>query len=95
MNQHDERGFVLMTLLAIMIPVVLLVGSFATTMFGRSDELNTELDGEIALLAAESGVDDAIHRAQIGTLVSGATYQRNLGSGQSFEVVPKTGPKAM
>ncbi len=87
-HQQHERGFVLMSLLAIMVPIVLLVGSFATTMFGRNAELNSEIDNEIALLAAEAGVDDAIHRSKIGTLVSGMAYQRNLGSGQSFTVIP-------
>lgn len=85
---QQQQGFILVTILTLLIPVVLVAAALTSTMSGRSDALRSEIDEEIALLAAESGVDDAIFRGRIGTLADGVTYTRAIGLGQSFSVEP-------
>ena len=89
MRKQDlrEHGFVLVALFTLMIPLLIVVVAFSVTMTGRSNELRGEFGEEKALLAAESGVDDAIYRGRTGTL-DGTQYNRNIGLGQSFEVEP-------
>jgi len=83
-----QQGFALIALFALMIPMLIIVVAFSTTMTGRTNELRVELDEELALLACESGVDDAIYQGRIGDLTDGGNYNRTLGSGQSFVVEP-------
>ena len=86
MNERNENGFILVTLLTLMIPLLIVVAAVSSAMTGKSNELVVELDQEIALLAAESGVDDAIYRGRTGGLSDGLTYTQPIGSGQSFTV---------
>ncbi len=86
--RQNEQGVVLVTLIMVLLPLVLVAGAFTAAMVSRSNELRLILDRERALLAAESGVDDAIFRGQIGTLSTGGSYGRSLGAGMSFAVVP-------
>ncbi len=88
MRKPTEHGFVLLALMVVLIPLLLVVGAFSTAATGKSSELRGELDRERALLAAESGVDDAIYRGQTGMLANGVGWQRDLGSGASFQVLP-------
>lgn len=83
-----ESGFVLIAMLILVVPLVLLVGTFSGTMMTRNSGLQTELDREIALLAAESGTDDVLHLLRHGSWPSGVSthYSRALGFGQQFEV---------
>ncbi|MHC4515567.1 MAG: hypothetical protein ACYTGW_16305 [Planctomycetota bacterium] len=83
-----EQGFVMVTLFTLLVPLLIIVVAFTATMAGRTNELRVELDEELALLAAESGVDDAIYQGRTGDLKDGVNYGRNLGRGQSFEVEP-------
>ncbi|MHC4513738.1 MAG: bactofilin family protein [Planctomycetota bacterium] len=84
----QEQGFALVTIFTLMIPLLVAVVAFIATMNSRSNELRLEYDLELALLAAESGVDDAIYQGRTGNLVDGKVYTRDLGSGQSFTVQP-------
>jgi hypothetical protein len=87
-QRAGQHGFALIALFALMIPMLIIVGAFSSTMTGRTNELRVELDEELALLACESGVDDAIYQGRIGNLTSGGNYNRSLGNGQSFVVEP-------
>ena len=69
---------VLIAVLTIMVPLILLVGAYASTMVSRNRALIIELDAEVALLAAEAGIDEAIHQGRIGALVDGSLPQRRL-----------------
>ena len=82
----QEQGFVLVTLFTLMIPMLIVVVAFSSAMTSRSNELRTEFDQERALLACESGVDDAIYQGKIGGLSGGLDYGRDLGGGQAFTV---------
>ena len=82
----QEQGFVLVTLFTLMIPMLVVVVAFSSAMTSRSNELRIEFDQELALLACESGVDDAIYQGKIGGLTNGLTYTRDLGGGQTFTV---------
>lgn len=84
-NSSDQgEGFILITFLALLLPLVVLVSAFSNTMTGHSAAARLELDEEIALCAAESGVDEAIYRGQTGTLTDGLVVTRDLGFGQSY-----------
>ncbi|MHC5065118.1 MAG: hypothetical protein ACYTG5_14220 [Planctomycetota bacterium] len=86
--QKGESGFVMVTMLTLLIPLVVVAAALTSTMNGRASEFRAEYEEELALLAAESGIDDAIFRGRIGTLVGGSTYSRTLGLGQVFKVEP-------
>ncbi|HLQ36800.1 MAG TPA: hypothetical protein VK348_03295, partial [Planctomycetota bacterium] len=93
MNPHNEckspdrqEGFVLVVMLAVLVPPIVLLGAFAATMVQRGNELGVQLEQERALFAAESGVDDAIFRGQTGTLNDGLSYTLTLGNGVSCDV---------
>jgi hypothetical protein len=85
----NQDGFVVLVLLMSLVPMLLVVGAFCVAMTGKSNELRVELDEERALMAAESGVDDAIYRGQNMNLLNGVTYTRTLGTDLHFEVAPK------
>lgn len=88
LSQKGESGFVMVTMLALLIPLVVVAGALTSTMAGRSSEFREEFEEEMALLAAESGVDDAIFQSRIGNLSDGVTYTRTLGLGQTYSVEP-------
>jgi hypothetical protein len=85
---EGQGGFVVVVLVLMLVPVLLLVGSFTTAMVGKSNELRTDLDSERALLCAESGVDEAVFRGQTGTLSDGVPFSRDLGGGLSYTALP-------
>jgi len=82
----QESGFALVAILAMLIPMLIVVVAVTADMTSRANELRVELDQELALLAAESGVDDAIYQGRIGRLKDGDIYKRELGGGQTFDV---------
>ena len=86
MNKRDDSGFILVTLLTLMVPMVIVVAAVTGAMAGKGNELLVELDREVALLAAESGLDHALHGARTGALADGTIYNHEIGSDQSFMV---------
>jgi len=79
-----EDGFASFGLIVVVVPLLLLVGTYLQTMTGRNQRLQTEIGEEQALLAAESGVDVALHYARLGQLYDGDTYAETLPSGSRF-----------
>ena len=83
-----ESGGVIVMFLFALLPLVMVVGAFGSTMLGRSGRLNADIADEHALLAAESGIDEALFRARNAALASGVGFSRQLDAGLSFRVTP-------
>ncbi len=83
-----EQGVVLYILLASIIPLVLLTGAAAMTMTGRNNRMMDEIVYEKALLAAESGIDEAVYLGATGSLLSGGNFERDLGNGYYCFIEP-------
>ena len=84
----SESGFSLVAFIAVLLPLVGLVGAAMLAMDGRSNRLVDEVRQEKALAAADAGLAEARHRGATATLVSGAPFFRILPSGASFVVEP-------
>ncbi|MCA8969847.1 MAG: hypothetical protein KDC95_08695 [Planctomycetes bacterium] len=93
--QHDElieitsseSGFIMIAMVAIVLPLLAIVGSATMSMNSRSSRLTGELRQEKALIAAESGIDECIYRASTAIGLShGDSFERDLGGGMSFSV---------
>lgn len=87
---RDERegGFVLAVLLTALIPIVAMAAAASIALGGRSSRLSESIKQERALLAAESGIDEAVYASQLGVLTSGVPIERNLGGGMSVRIDP-------
>lgn len=81
---EPANGFAAIILLVMLLPVLLVVGSFIQTMTGRNDRLQLEIREEQALLDAESGVDVALFHAREGSMTDGAVYTETMPSGGAF-----------
>ena len=68
---ENQAGFAMLALVVVIVPILLLVGSYLQTMTGRNSRLQLEIKEERAMLIAESGVDVALYEARQGTLVAG------------------------
>src|SRR5688572_5909728 len=86
-DRCKEDGFVAIIVILLMIPLLLIVGTFLHTMTGRNSRLRVEVSEEQALCAAEAGVDVALHRARIAALDDGMTLTEVLPRGSMFEAV--------
>ncbi len=86
--REREQGAVLFILLATLLPLVLLVGASSMTMQNRNGRMIDEITSERALMAAESGVDEAIYLGASGSLKSGVSFTRDLGNGMSCLLMP-------
>jgi hypothetical protein len=87
-QQHNESGFILIAMLAVVVPLALVVGAFTMSMSSRTDRLLGGMDQERALLAAESGLDEGVYRAEIGTLADRVPFSRQISGGMEFTVEP-------
>src|SRR5690606_11534162 len=58
------------------------------TMTSKGKRLAAEVAEGKAFQAAEAAVDDAVYRAEVGTLTSGTPFGRSLGGGISYTVDP-------
>lgn len=83
-----DGGFVLLVFMVTLIPLLLVAATYTQTMIVNGHEVGSELDHELAFLAAESGIDDAIFKGQTGQLHHGVSYTRDMGNGVSFKVEP-------
>ena len=86
-REHSrQRGFALVTS-SLMTPALVLAMAASLTMAGKTtNELRDRLSNKLALLAAETGVKDAIWQANIGELRDGENYTRDLRANHWFEV---------
>jgi hypothetical protein len=71
----------------VLVPIVLILGAFSSTMTARTVRLQGDLADERALLAAESGIDLAILEARRGLLLDGVPITRLVGAA-SCSVLP-------
>ena len=81
----SQRGSVLPTVLALMIPLLMLVTAGTTMMTGRNSLLLGSVQQGKARLAAVAAIEDAAQAAQEGTLVSGVLVSRILTNGVRYE----------
>jgi hypothetical protein len=87
--RQGQEGVVLMALVATLVPLGLLVAGFIMAANGRHNRMQSEVDQERALMAAESGVDLALYSASTAAgLTSGNIITRDLGDGLNCSVVP-------
>jgi len=73
-------------LLLSLLPLVLVLGGFTMAMHGREQRLVGDVARERCFWAAEAGIDDAIHKAGAGLLMSAPNYSLALGEGLAFQV---------
>ena len=85
-----QSGFtMLLTLVAAVLPLLLIVLVTTQTMRARQSRAIGETRDERALMAAESGVDQAVYQASTSAgLTSGVDIARDLANGMSFTVTP-------
>lgn len=87
----NERGGVMLAAVMMLVPLILILGAFSSTMTARTTRVQTDLADERALLAAESGVDLAIFEARRGLLLSGVPIEREIGFGSCSVVATHLG----
>lgn len=83
-----DAGGVIILFMVLLVPLVVLVGAFVSAMTARTTRLSADLGNERALLAAESGIDEALFRARNAALASGVRITRTLAPDTSFDVLP-------
>ncbi len=83
-----DGGFVLIAVLAFLLPMALLLGTYTMSMNGRSEVLVDEITQERALLAAESGIDFAVYQAKIGNLKNNIVLNGTLSTDATYSVTP-------
>ena len=76
----------MIALVLIVMPLIVLVSSAITTMTTRSYGQIRSIQSERAMLAVESGLDQALYISKTIGLTSGTKISRTLGQDLSFEV---------
>lgn len=84
---NSEHGGVMLAVLTVLMPLVLILGALISTMTARTVRLGQDVADERALLAAESGVDQALFESRRSNLASGVPITRTVGA-MSFTVTP-------
>ena len=88
--RENEAGFATIALVLVLVPMILVIGSYLQTMTERNQRLGLEIREEQAMFAAESGIDYALNEARRGTLVAGVgrqyTFSGSLTGGSTFTV---------
>ncbi len=86
-----QDGVATVALVLVLVPLMLVIGSYLQTMSERNQRLSLEVREEQALLAAESGIDYALNEARRGTLTAGSgaafPFAGTLPGGSTFEVL--------
>ena len=89
--RESEQGFAAIALVLVLVPVLLVIGSYVQSMSERNQRLLLETREEQAMLAAESGIDYSLNEARRGTLVAGTgaqfTFTDTLPNGSTFTAV--------
>ena len=65
--RENEAGFATIALVLVLVPMILVIGSYLQTMTERNQRLGLEIREEQAMFAAESGIDYALNEARRGT----------------------------
>ena len=90
-SRQGEEGFAAIALVLVLVPVLMVIGSYVQSMTERNQRLLLETREEQAMLAAESGIDYALNEARRGTLVAGVgrqyTFTDTLPNGSLFTTV--------
>lgn len=86
--ERPDSGFIMVAMVIMLLPLTLIVAAFMSNMTGRAFRLREEVVQEKALLAAESGLDEAIYLAQTTGLTDGSIFARSFGKGMAFSVEP-------
>ena len=81
----SDQGFVLVAVIATLIPLLLIVGASSSLLTGGLSRVRDAVADSQAFLAAESGIDSAIHRATSGTLTGGG-FTADMGRGMTHTV---------
>ena len=84
----QDRGSIMIALVLIVTPLLVLVSSAITTMTTRNHGQVRSIQSEQAMLAVESGLDQAIYINKTVGLVNGTNISRTLGPNFSFVVEP-------
>lgn len=90
-QRQDEQGFAAILFVLVLVPALIVIGSYVQSMSERNQRLLLETREEQAMLAAESGIDYALNAARRGTLVAGPgasyTFSDTLPNGSQFTTV--------
>ena len=70
--ETPQSGMILIALLVLILPLLLLVGASSGTMTQRNKELMNAINLEKAIIAADSGIDEALYQASNANLISGS-----------------------
>lgn len=81
-------GFVLIAVLILVLPMAVGLACLTLEMPSRDRRLLEDIARERALLAAESGMDEAVFEANRKNLPSGVPLTRGLGNGSTYTVKP-------
>ena len=84
LKPNGQEGSAALAFVVLLVPLMLTVGTYLNTMTGRNQRLQTEIKEELALLAAESGVDLALFLSRNGSLADGSVHTRTLSNGATF-----------
>ncbi len=90
-ESRDEQGFAAILFVLILVPALIVIGSYVQSMTERNQRLLLETREEQAMLAAESGIDYSLNEARRGTLIAGIgasyTFTDTLPDGSVFTTV--------
>ncbi len=84
----QDSGSIMIALVLIVMPLLVLVSSAITTMTTRNYGQIRSIHNEQAMLAVESGLDEALYISRTAGLVSGTNISRTVGPDFSFVVEP-------
>ncbi len=87
-TEPRQEGMIMISLVAIMIPLMIAAMAFSTVMGGRASGYRVDYEEEMALLAAESGVDYSIYKSRLGQLYDGVAISKAINLGQAFSIEP-------
>jgi Tfp pilus assembly protein PilX len=87
-RRSSEQGSAMLTMVFLLLPLAMILGSFLTSMHGRTQRLRAAVDEERALQAAEAGIDAALFAARTATLYDATPVAGTLPDGSTFDVMP-------
>src|SRR5688572_26364547 len=86
-ERTNEGGFMAVMFLVLLLPPVLVLGTFLSSISSRNDRLKSELHDEQSLQAAEAGLDWMFYETKRTTLLAvGNRHTETLPGGSTFTV---------